>query len=75
MSNQARQRELGAAQEFVLSARAGAERYGRRQREARSGGARSTDGARPLEFDKSGFPIPQRNPGFVERVARLLNPI
>ena len=27
---------------------------------------------RPLEFDDSGFPIPQRPPGFVERVARLL---
>jgi anti-sigma regulatory factor (Ser/Thr protein kinase) len=32
------------------------------------------ESARPLEFDESGFPIPQRAPGFVERVARLLEP-
>jgi hypothetical protein len=74
MSKQSRQRELGAAREF-LRERAGANGYPSREREARSGGARSTDGARPLEFDESGFPIPQRNPSFAERVARLLNPI
>jgi anti-sigma regulatory factor (Ser/Thr protein kinase) len=31
-------------------------------------------GAGPLEFDESGFPIPQRPAGFVERAARLLEP-
>ena len=29
---------------------------------------------RPLEFDANGFPVAQRNPSFVSRVARLLNP-
>ena len=29
--------------------------------------------ARPLEFDRNGFPVAQRNPTFVTRVARLLN--
>jgi hypothetical protein len=29
--------------------------------------------ARPLEFDRNGFPVAQRNPSFVTRVAQLLN--
>ena len=33
-----------------------------------------TDRARPREFDARGFPVPQRNRSFLERVARLLNP-
>ena len=70
----ARQRDLGAALEGVLSELVGAERYGRLQRRARSGRARAPAGAHPLEFDTRGFPLPQRNPGFVERVARLLDP-
>lgn len=32
------------------------------------------DSARPREFDADGFPVPQRNQSFPERVARLLNP-
>jgi hypothetical protein len=28
---------------------------------------------RPLEYDESGFPLPQDRPGFAQRVARLLN--
>jgi DNA-binding transcriptional MerR regulator len=34
----------------------------------------SSDHARPREFDAKGFPVPQRNRSFLERVARLLNP-
>ena len=30
------------------------------------------EGPHPLEFDDSGFPIPQRPPSFAERVGRLL---
>jgi hypothetical protein len=30
--------------------------------------------ARPREFDANGFPIPQRNRSFLERVARHLSP-
>jgi hypothetical protein len=43
-------------------------------REVRGGSRRSTDRARPREFDARGFPVPQSNRSFLERVARLLNP-
>jgi hypothetical protein len=51
--------------------RYGATAYQLRQREMKRG--RRGDRARPLEFDESGFPIPQRIPGFVQRVGRLVN--
>jgi hypothetical protein len=72
MSEQTRQGQLGDAMAAVLSEPAGAEHYRRLQRAARRGKTDSLDGARPLEFDESGFPIPQRNPSFATRVARLL---
>jgi hypothetical protein len=34
-----------------------------------------TDRAHPLEFDEGGFPVAQRNASFVERVARLRDPL
>ena len=49
--------------------------YWQRQRRVRSGRAGTADRPRPLEFDESGFPIAQRNSSFVQRVARLLNPL
>ena len=52
----------------------GAERDPSWPREVRGGNPRSTDRARPREFDARGFPVPQRNRSFLERVARLLNP-
>jgi hypothetical protein len=66
-------RGLQNAVKAILDDEAGAEQYRQAQREATSGN-RDADGARPLEFDESGFPIPQRRASFVERVARLLNP-
>ena len=52
--------------------RTGAERYLLRQLALRRG--RDPAGApHPLEYDESGFPLPQRNSSFVKRVARLLN--
>jgi hypothetical protein len=51
-----------------------AERDASRLREVRGGYPRSTDRARPREFDARGFPVPQPNPSFIERVGRLLNP-
>jgi len=42
--------------------------------EAKSGKARATDRARPQDYDANGFPLPQRNRSFLDRVARLLNP-
>jgi hypothetical protein len=74
MSDQAQERGLGRALEAFLSEQPGAERYRRYQREIRSGKARTGDGARPQEFDARGFPVEQRSPSFVERVARLLAP-
>jgi hypothetical protein len=31
------------------------------------------EASRPLEYDESGFPLPQQRPGFAQRVARILN--
>jgi hypothetical protein len=72
MTDQVRRRNLGDALETALANQAGAERYQRYQQRTRRG---RVDGPRPMEFDESGFPLPQRNPGFVERVTRLLNPL
>jgi hypothetical protein len=74
MSEQVSQRELGDALAAVLNEPAGAERYRRLQWEARRGGPEAGDRPRPLEFDESGFPIRQQNPGFASRLARLLSP-
>jgi hypothetical protein len=71
MNGQARQRGLGDALAAALREQAGAERYQRRQRHVRSGRAKPGDRPRPLEFDRNGFPVAQRIPSFVTRVARL----
>ena len=63
---------LAVDQLEVRRERALAERYLLSQREAMDKGL--GDGPRPLEYDKNGFPLPQRRAGFVKRVARLLNP-
>ena len=73
LKGQARQRELGDALAVVLQEQAGAERYRRRQRQLRRGRTETLDRPRPLEFDENGFPIAQRTPSFITRVARLLN--
>jgi anti-sigma regulatory factor (Ser/Thr protein kinase) len=71
---QAQQRRLSVhAVGAFLAEEAGAASYRRAQRDALRGRV-TRSGARPLEFDESGFPIPQRASGFVERVARLLKP-
>jgi hypothetical protein len=66
------QRELGDVLALVLQEQAGSERYRRRQAQVRRGRTEPLDRARPLEFDESGFPIAQRTPSFVTRVARLM---
>jgi hypothetical protein len=73
MNGHARQRELGDALALVLNEQAGAERYRRRQGQVRRGRRETEDRPRPLEFDENGFPITQRTPSFVTRVARLLS--
>jgi hypothetical protein len=73
MNGPARPRELGDALALVLQHQAGAERYRRRQRQLRRGRTERMDRPRPLEFDENGFPVAQRTPSFITRVARLLN--
>jgi hypothetical protein len=75
MSDEARRRKLDHAVERALAEQAGASRYDRYQREVRSGMPPAADGARPQEFDARGFPVVQRSRSFIERIARLLNPL
>jgi hypothetical protein len=42
--------------------------------EVAAGHSGMTGHARPREFDANGFPVPQRNRNFLERVTRLRNP-
>ena len=53
--------------------RLGAELHEQLQRRARRGRDPIVAG-HPLEYDENGFPLPQRNSSFLERVTRLLNP-
>ena len=66
MSDQARE----SASSATRRARQVYEQY---QWEIRRGSARRADAPHPREYDANGFPVPQRNTSFVERVARLLN--
>lgn len=74
MSEQVRQHELRAAIAASQREQAAAERYRQKQRRVRSGKPPGADGARPLEFDGSGFPVAQRTASFITRVTRLLGP-
>ena len=75
MTENVREREMRQSIDAVLNQLAGAAEYRRSQRAVTNGRARPMDRAHPREFDESGFPIPQRQPSFVQRVARLLNPL
>ena len=70
MTEEERRRRLDDAVRTALSEQAALERYRRSQARRRS--ADLAGRARPLEFDESGFPIPQRSAGFAARVARLV---
>ena len=70
--SKARQRELEQAIAATLSEREAAESE-RRQKQPEGGETEAVGRARPLEFDRNGFPVAQRNPSFVMRVAQLLN--
>jgi hypothetical protein len=56
----------------ALNGHNGTGRYMARQRRITRGIDAPTEQPRPLEFDASGFPIPQPIPTFVQRVRRLL---
>jgi hypothetical protein len=75
MSDHAPQRNLDDALDAALAEQVGAARYERYQREVRNGMPNAADRARPQEFDTNGFPIVQRSRSFLDRVARLLNPL
>jgi hypothetical protein len=75
MSDEARRRKLDHAVERALAEQAGASRYERYQRDVRNGRPGAGDQARPQEFDTNGFPVVQRSRSFIERIARLLNPL
>jgi hypothetical protein len=72
-NGKARPRDLGDALAAALKEHAGAERY-HRQRQVPRGTAETADRRRPLEFDADGFPVAQRIPSFVTRVAQLRSP-
>ena len=74
LNGQARQRELGDAFAAAVKEQAGAERYRRRQRQVKRGKVQTVERPRPLELDGNGFPVAQRIPSFVTRVARLPSP-
>jgi hypothetical protein len=71
--SKARQRELEQAIAATLSEEAGGSQ--RPQKQAGRGETETAGRARPLEFDRNGFPVAQRNSSFVTRVAQLLNPL
>ena len=73
MNGHVRQRDWGDALAVVLQEQTGRERYRRRQLQVRRGRTETQDRPRPLEFDENGFPIAQRTPSFVTRVARVLS--
>jgi hypothetical protein len=73
MHGHVRQREWGDALAVVVNEQTGRERYRRRQLQVRRARTGTQDRPRPLEFDENGFPIAQRTPSFVTRVARLLS--
>ncbi len=66
---------LTEAVNAIAREQASARRYQERQWHATHAREGFSDGARPLEFDESGFPIRQHSPSVLQRVARLLNPL
>jgi hypothetical protein len=74
MADQARQRQLAASLEAVLREEPGARRYRRRQVSIRRRKPGRTNGA-AHERDANRLWTPKRTRNFVERVARLLNPL
>jgi hypothetical protein len=68
MNGRERQRELDDAMRYRPQPR-----QPRQPRQLRRETAGAVEHPRPLEFDGNGFPIAQRIPSFVTRVARLLS--
>jgi hypothetical protein len=69
-TDQSRRREVGHA---IAAADPSAREIGERDQRGQVQEGRDDAGGRgPLEFDGNGFPVAQRTPSFVTRVARLL---
>lgn len=73
LNGRGRQREFADAVAAALKQQTAARRYQPRPRQLRRETAEAVEPPRPLEFDGNGFPIAQRIPNFVTRVARLLS--
>ena len=72
MAGQALKRSLPDISDTYVRELARLARGQRRDREHKAGEA--GEAAHPVEFDESGFPIPQRSRRAVERLARRLSP-
>jgi hypothetical protein len=72
MEDRAQRRERVRVVEAVLREQQGAERYWLNQREATNGKRAAEERAHPLEYDRNGFPTPQRIATFAVRVRRLI---
>jgi hypothetical protein len=65
MAHRTHQQDVLEAVELLLSQQP--------RRPARTEAIRRTGNGRPIQYDESGYPIPQDRPNFAKRVARLLN--
>ena len=72
MRDQARRHDLARVIEAALNEADGPERYRLAQRELRDVDPAVDERAHPLEFDRNGFPAPQRVASFGVRVRRLI---
>jgi hypothetical protein len=72
MADQARRRALVRAVEAALNETTSAGRYRPARRDERGFEAAAEERAHPLEYDRNGFPAPQRVASFGVRVRRLI---
>jgi hypothetical protein len=72
MGNEARKRSLARAVEAALNETDGAGRYRLSRSEASGMDVTAEERAHPLEYDRNGFPAPQRTASFGVRVRRLI---
>ena len=72
MDDRAQRRERVRAVEAAVLEQKGAERYREAQRQATNGKRAAEERSHPLEYDRNGFPAPQRIASFAVRVRRLI---
>jgi hypothetical protein len=72
MADKARRRAVARAVEAALNETNGARRYRPARRDERDFEGAAEERAHPLEYDRNGFPAPQRVASFGVRVRRLI---